>query len=169
MAKRVFHAANYTPTATTDASALASSTYQAIKGGSSTQLIYVSDIYIAGLAATSSPTLMQLARTSTLGTTPTALTSPNSDGPMHPSTAALSAPPVTYVAASTGPQRSNSTADAKLELALNAFGGIVRIQLPPGEEWGILGSTVSLGESVLSAYTGGTVGAVSSHLVYEPF
>lgn len=169
MAKRIFHAANYTPTATADTTAHANATYQALKGGSSTQLINIVDIYIVGLASTTSPTLMQLGRASTVETTPTALASPNSDGPMHPSTAALAAAPVSLVAAAAGPQRSAVTTDAKLELGLNAFGGVVRVSLPPGEEWGQIGNTAALGESILSAFTGGTVGAVSSHLVYEPF
>jgi hypothetical protein len=88
---------------------------------------------------------------------------------MHPSTAALAAAPVSFVAAATGPQRSAVTTDAKLEVGLNAFGGIQRWQAAPGEEWGQLGNTASLGESILSAFTGGTPGAISAHIVYEPF
>lgn len=168
MAKRTFHANNWTPTATADTSALANATYMALKGGSSTQFINISEVYIAGMAGASSPTFMQLARVSTVETTPTALASPNSDGPMHPSTAALAAVPVSFVAAAAGPQRSAVTTDAKLELGINAFGGIVRWVAYPGEEWGQIGNTASLGESVLSAFTGGTVGAVNAHIVYEP-
>lgn len=168
MAQRVFHATNYTPTAQADTGALTNGTYQGLKGGSSTQLINISEIMISGLASTTSPTLMQMARSSTIETTPTALASPNSDGPKHPSTAALAAPPVSFVAAAAGPQRSAATTDGKLDLAINAFGGIVRWQVPKGEEWSQLGNTASLGESILSAFTGGTVGAISSHIVYEP-
>lgn len=168
MAKRIFHATNYTPTAQADTTALTNATYQALKGGSSTQLINIVEVYIAGLAGASSPTLMQLARASTIETTPTALASPNSDGPAHPSTAALAAPPVSLVAAAAGPQRSAVTSDAKLELALNAFGGIVRWTAAPDAEWTQLGNTATLGESILSAFTGGTVGAISSHIMYEP-
>lgn len=168
MAKRSFHANNYTPTAQADTTALTSATYQALKGGSGTQRINIIEIYIAGMAGASSPTLMQLARASTIETTPTALASPNSDGPMDASTAALAAPPVSFVAAATGPQRSAVTTDTKLELGLNAFGGIVRWVAAPGEEWGQIGNTASLGESILSAFTGGTAGLVNSHLVYEP-
>lgn len=168
MAKRTFHATNYTPTAQADTSALTNATYQALRGGSSTQMLVVSEIMISGLAGTSSPTLMQFARTSTIATTPTALASPNSDGPMHASTAALAAVPVSFVAAAAGPQRSAVTTDGKLDLNLNAFGGIVRWVAYPGEEWVQIGNTGGLAESVLSAFTGGTVGAVSSHIVYEP-
>lgn len=163
-----FSAVNYTPTAQADAGALTNATYQGIKGGSATQKITVKEIEIAGLAGTSAPTIMQMARAGTVETTPTALAAPNSDGPLDPASAALAAPPVTFVAAATGPQRSNSTSAARLNLALNAFGGIVRWVAAEGAAWGQVGNTATLGESILSAFTGGTVGAISSHIIYEP-
>lgn len=163
-----FQAVNWTPTAQADAGALTSSTYQALKGGSATQKIAVKEVMVSGLAASSSPTILQMARSSTIETTPTALAAPNSDGPLDPASAALAAPPVSLVAAAAGPQRSNSTSAARLNLALNAFGGIVRWIASPGAEWGQVGNTATLGESILSAFTGGTVGAISSHIVYEP-
>jgi hypothetical protein len=169
MAKRTFHAPNWTPTAQADTTALTNATYQALKGGSGTQLINIVEVSISGAASASSIAIMQLARASTIETTPTALAAPNSDGPMHPSTAALAAAPVSFVAAVTGPQRSATTTDAKLELGLNAFGGIYRWQAAPGEEWGQIGNTAPLGESILSAFTGGGSGNVSSHIVYETF
>ncbi len=170
MAQRVFHATNYTPTSTADTSALANATYQALKGGSSTQLIGISEIMVmgAGTAAATGYMFMQLARVTTVETTATALASPNSDGPKRASTAALAAPPVSFVAASAGPQRSASTSDAKLDLTINALGGIVRWQVPKGEEFGLIGNTQPLGEVVLSQFTGGNSNAISSHLVYEP-
>jgi hypothetical protein len=168
MAQRIFHAANFTPTAQADTSALTNATYMAIKGGSSTQLIDISEIAGMGLAGASGAMLMQLARVTTVETTPTALASPNSDGPKHPSSAALAAPPVTFVAAAAGPQRSAATSDAKLELNFNAFGGIFRWQVPRGEEWSQIGNTASLGESVYSQFTGGSSNPISAHMVYEP-
>jgi len=170
MSKRAFHATNYTPTAQADTTALTNATYQALKAGAST-LLQIIEVMIEGLGGSSTPTLMQLARASTLETTPTALASPNSDGFMNPLSSALSVTSTAFVAAATGPQRSATTTDAKLDLNLNAFGGIVRWQAAPGEEWTIFGaSTVAApaGESILSAFTGGSVGAVSSHLIYEP-
>lgn len=168
MAKRSFQAANYTPTAQADTSALTNATYQAIKGGSSTQRNEVSEVMISGLAGASSPTILQMARVTTVETTPTALASPNQDGPLDPETAALAAVPVSFVAAAAGPQRSAATTDAKLNLALNAFGGIVRWNSGPDLKWILVGNTAPGGESVLSAFTGGTVGAISSHIIYEP-
>lgn len=168
MAKRIFSVVNWTPTAQADGAALTSGTYAAIKGGTATQLMSVLEIMVSGFAGASSPTILQLARSSTIETTPTALAAPNSDGPAHPSTAALAAPPVSFVAAAAGPQRSASTADARLDMGLNAFGGIKRWVAAPGAEWWILGNVASGGESVLSAFSGGTVGALSSHIEYEP-
>lgn len=168
MAKRTFSVVNWTPTAAADATALPSSTYMGLKGGSATQLLTVLEIMVSGFAGASSPTILQLARAGTVETTPTALAAPNSDGPMHPSTAALAAPPVSFVAAATGPQRSSATTDARLDMGLNAFGGIKRWVAAPGAEFVILGNAASAGEAILSAYTGGTVGAISSHIEYEP-
>lgn len=170
MAKRLFTARNWTPTATADTTALANGTYQALKGGSSTQKLDVLEILVSGLVpSTSSPTFLEFARHSTIAVTPTALAAPNSDGPMDPSTAALAAAPVSFVAAGTGPQRSAATTDARLEVSLNAQGGIMKwYAYDRSAPFALLGNTASLGEASLSALTGGTVGAISSHIEYEP-
>lgn len=169
MAKRSFGNTNWTPTATADTTALANGTYQAIKGGSATQRNEVVEIYVTGNAAVTSPTFLQLARASTLATTPTALSAPAFDGPMDPNTAALAAVPVTFTAAAAGSQRSAVTTDGKLNLGFNAFGGIMRWVAAFREEWVIHGSAVTIGESNFSAFTGGTVGAINSHIIYEPY
>src|SRR6266567_258280 len=114
MAKRVFLAQNWTPGTVADNAALANNTYMALKGGSATQTIDVLEVEISGLAGASNPAPMSLARSITLGVTPTALANPNADGPMHPATAALAATATPYVAAATGPLRSNAVGDAKL-------------------------------------------------------
>jgi hypothetical protein len=171
MAKRVFQNSNWTPTATADTTALASGTYMAIKGGSTTQLINVLEVYVAGMAGASAPTPLTLARSSTLAITPTALAAPASDGPEHPSTAPLAAPPVTFTAAGTGGQRSAATTDGKLQLGLTAFGGIVRWNAAPGQEFSLLGNAVTApaGEAYLSSQNLGTPGLINSHILYEPY
>jgi len=168
MAKRSFQAATWTPTATGDNTAMANTTYMAIESGASTQGLNVIEIYIGGQATASSVNIMQFARTTTVGTTPTALAAPNGDGPLNGLTQALPTVAVTYVAASTGPLRSTSTTAARLNLSLNVFGGIVRWVAAPGEEWGIIGTTSGLSGSTLSAFTGGSVGLIGAHIVYEP-
>lgn len=169
MAKRVFQTSNWTPTATADTTTLASGTYMAVKGGSTTQRINILEVYIAGMAATTSPTAMSLGRSTTLATTPTALAAPASDGPVDGATAALAAPPITFTAAATGGQRSAATTDAKLMLGFNAFGGIIRYNAAPGQEFVITGNATSLGESYLSAQNLGTSGLIDAHILYEPF
>ena len=170
MAKRTFTNRNWTPTATADTTALANATYMAVKGGSGTQRIDIWDFMITGLApSTSSPTLLEFARSSTVATTPTALAAPASDGPNDPATAALALPPVTFTAAATGGQRSAATSDARLDLGLNAQGGILRYNSAPGQQFVILGNTATFGEAYLSAFTGGTVGAITAHIMYEPY
>lgn len=168
MAFRIFQNVNFTPTATADNAALASGTYMAIKGGSTTQLIRCSEFYIAGMAAASAPTALSFARTMNLAATPTALATPASDGPLHASTAALAAPPVTFTAATTGGSRANTTSDPHLMLGLNAFGGIVRYNASPGQEFNILGNTSPLGEAYLSSENLGTAGLINAHIMYEP-
>jgi hypothetical protein len=169
MAKRIFQQATFTPTATADATALANATYMSIEAGSATQQINVIEIYEGGQASASSVNIMMFARNLTAATTPTALAAPNGDGPMSTATAALAVPPVTYVAAATGPQRTNTALTARLNLSFNAFGGLVRWQAAPGEEWGITGTSVSVAPSSLSAFTGGTPGLMGAHVVYEPY
>ena len=170
MALRTFQAVNFTPTATADTTAHTNATYMALKGGSTTQRLDVLEILVSGLvASTSSPTILQFARTSTIATTPTALAAPNSDGPMDPATAALAAPPVSFVAAAAGTQRDATTTSARLNLGLNAQGGIVKwFAYDRSKPWAMLGNVAGFGENVLSAFTGGTVGAISAHISYEP-
>lgn len=169
MAKRIFQAASFTPTAQADGGALTNATYMAIGAGSATQMLNVLEIYEGGQATSSAVNIMQFARDLVLGSIPTALAAPNGDGPMSGATAALAAPPITFVAAGTGPSRTNTALTARLNLTFNAFGGIVRWVAAPGEEWTIIGTTVSISESSLSAFTGGNVGLMGAHIVYEPF
>lgn len=166
MAKRVFNVVSWTPTAQADG--VLTGAYQAITGGGASQLLNVHEIYEGGQAGASSVNAMTFARSSTVGITPTALASPNSDGPMHGSTAALAVVPITYVAATTAPNRSPAVTIARLGLSFNAFGGIVRWVAFPGEEWTIVGNAVNVSESVLSQQNVGTGGLMGSHIVYEP-
>lgn len=167
MAKFSFQVGTWTPTAVADAANFTDGGYVALIGGSSTQLTRILEVYMGGQATSSSPCIMTLARDSTAGATITALASPNSCGPLHPSTAALAAPVVGFVASTTKPQRSNSTSLGRLNLSFNAFGGVVRWVAPPGSEMVMLGNAASLGELSLSAFTGGTPGLMGSHIIFE--
>lgn len=167
MAKRIFALEGWTPTAVADATNFTDNGYQGLMGGSGTQRIDIQEVYMGGLATSSAPCPMVLARDSTVQATPTALTTAQSDGPTDPATAALAAPPVAFTASTTKPQRSATA--ARLALGFNAFGGIVRWVAPdPASYFRLLGNTASFGEASLSAYTGGTPGLMNSHIVYEP-
>jgi hypothetical protein len=169
MAKRIFGAVNYTPTATSDGANLANNTYQAIRGATATQKIDLLEVLISGLGTSSAPAILQLARTTAVGSTTSALVAPNSDGPADFATAVLVSPPLTYTLAVGGPTRSGATTDAKLNLGINTFGGIIRWNAAPTQQWTQVGNTASGGESVLSAGTGLAPGAASSHIIYEVY
>lgn len=166
MALRSFKVSTFTPVAVADTAAFTDAGYMGLMGGSTTQRIKVSEIYMGGQATASAPCLMVFARDSTVQATPTALSTGNSDAPLDPSTAALAAPPVSFVASTTKPQRSATL--GLLNLSFNAFGGIVRWVAAMGAEIGLLGNTASLGEVSLSHYTGGTPGLMGAHIIYEP-
>ena len=169
MSKRVFSNINWTPTAQADASALTNATYMALKGGSGTQKTDILEVYVVGAAASSAPTPLCLARASTIETTPTALAAPATDGPLDPATAALAAPPVSFTAAGTGPQRSAATTDARLQVGVNAFGGSLRYNAAPTQQWSLLGNTAQFGETLLSSGNAESPGAVNAHILYETY
>lgn len=167
MARRSFSVESWTPTPVLDAANMTGSGFMALQGGSATQTIHIWDIFMGGAAPSTAPMLMTLARDSTVGATLTALTTAQSDGPLDPSTAALAAPPTSFVASTTLPQRSATA--ARIMMPFNGNGGVVRWYA--GDEHGtfrMLGNTASFGEVSLSAYSGGTAGLIGSHIIYEP-
>lgn len=174
MAKRIFAILGQTFTAAAYTANLANATYGAIKGGSATQLTDILEISVNGMATASIVAAMQLVRASTIEAGAiTALASPNSDGPLNPATAALAAPPSTFVAAATnGPQASAVTTDPKLQFSLNLFGGIERWNASPTQQYSMLGNTAALfGELILfnSSTSGGSSGLCNAHIIYEPY
>ena len=171
MAKRLFTSAGLTFTASAAGTAAATLTFMALKGAASTQITDVLEILYSGKATASTVAAIEFARASTLETTPTAIAAPHSDGPMHFATAALAAPVVPFVAAATGPTPSNTVTDAKLNLALNLFGGIIRWNASPTQQWTLVGNTAPGGESVLwnSSSAGGSSGLGDAHIIYETY
>jgi len=165
MARYSFSVTSVTPTATGDTTNLVDSTYLGyFQGGNSTQRLNFAEIYMGGEAAsTSSPSIMVFARdstvmTGTVGGGRVAVTDASNTAP-------ATTPLVGNTAATTKPQRSATL--HLLHLSFNAYGGIVRWVARPGEEPSVVGNTASLGEASLSAFTGGTTGQISSHVLYE--
>lgn len=167
MAKRIASHKTITPTATADTTNLVDSTYPfAILGGTATQRNVISEVQIGGQAGASSPTIMVLARDSQVATGSLTKDTSLNDTAMDGSTAALAAPPTIFNKAATNkPQRD--VAASLLNLSLNAFGGIVRWVAYPGEEIVMIGASASVGETSLSAFTGGTAGLLGAHMVFE--
>jgi hypothetical protein len=170
MARRIVAFTTITPTATADAATvLADGTYPwVLQGGSSTQQNKVWEISLNGQAASSSsPTFMLLARDSTVGATGPSLSSGGTDASLDPSTVALTAAPITANTWTTKPQRSTTLKLANC--SVNAFGGVYFWRANRLEEcFTVLGNTASFGEVSLSAFTGGTTGALGCHMIYEP-
>lgn len=157
-----------TGTGIADATNLVTLQYMALQGGTTTQMNMVEEVYMGGQATASAPVIMLLARDSTVVGTPTALSTPNSNGLLHPSGGVLTAPAVGAVTGGTQAQRATSVSLGKKNFSFNLFGGIVKASYQNTQDrFGILGNTASLGEVSLSAFTGSTSGLVGSHILYE--
>jgi hypothetical protein len=168
MTDRAFHVENLSFTAVADAAAFTDSGYFALQGVAG-QATRIKEVYLGGLASSSTLMRLFLAYDSTVGATLTALTSPNSNGPENGASSGLSSGPTGFIASTTKPQRSNSISLPKISLAFNAFGSLVRKQwseAPTAGFW-IIGATASSGEASVSAFTGSGTGPVSGHLEYE--
>src|SRR5579859_4351527 len=148
MARYSFSTTSVTPTATADTTNLVDSTYLAyLQGGNSTMRLNISEVYMGCEAASSSsPTVMVLARDSTVmsGTAGCGRSAVLDASNTAPGTTAVSG----NTAATTKPQRSSTL--HLLHLSYNAYGGIVRWVARPGEEISVVGNTASLGEDSLT-------------------
>lgn len=162
MARWSANVPTWTPVAVADTTNFTDAGHMSLQGGSTTQVNKVLEAYLGGHAATSAPTIMLLARHSTVGVT----LSVGRLAALDPATAALAAPPVVFNTSTTKPQRSATL--SLLNLSFNAFGGIIRWFAGPGQDVGMLGNAASFGEIGLSAFTGGTPGLTGSHLIFEP-
>lgn len=169
MAKRIVSVTTQTPTATADTTNLVDATYPfLLQGGSATQRNRIWEIQLGGQATSSTPTNMVLSRDSTVATGTNTNGTGQTDASLEAATAALAAPAITGNSnATTKPQRSSTL--HLLNLSFNAFGGIVRWVAAPEEVVDVVGNTASLGEASLTAFTGGTPGALGAHMIYETF
>ena len=178
MAKRSFNTFGQTWTQTALATNLANGTYMAMVGSSATQITDILEILISGTSAASAVGAFAYIPISTAQAGgATALAAPNSDGPIQ-----SNATPVintTYVAATTnGPQASNGITAPKINVGLNCFGGIIRWNAAPTQQFTMIGNAVfaagppvTFGQSVLMNMTAGTGASVTAnaHVIYEPY
>ena len=131
------------------------------------------EVLISGTAAASAIGGFYVVRASTLATgAGSALANPNSDGGALPSITALATTFGAFISfATTQPTLSSATTDAKLNLGLNTFGGILRWNAAPTQQWQLAGVTAPGAQSVLSNITGGGAQATTAnaHIIYEPY
>ena len=132
-----------------------------IQGANSTSRLVVGEIYIGGEeASASSVNRMIFARDSTVAATGI---SGNTLAALGGSTVAPGSLPVYGSTSTTKPQRSSTL--SLLNLAFNAYGGLIRWVAAPGFEISIVGNTASLGEASLASASG--TGKVSGHVLLE--
>jgi hypothetical protein len=167
MPKWSFSNPSWAPTAIADTNTMTANLACFLQGGSTTQRINVNEVQAGGLGATSAPQFLVLARDSTVAATSITLGTNGKNAPLDVHTAALAAPQLPGFSATTMPQRAATL--HLLQLAFNAFGGLVRWLAAPGEEISLYGNAVNVGEVSLSAFTGTTASTVASHIIYEPF
>jgi hypothetical protein len=169
MARRTTAVTSITPTATADTVDLVDATYPFIlRGGSDTQINYIWEIKMNGQATSSAPTYMQLAQDSQVGTGSNSLGATQNDAPNNPATAALAAPALVGNTNATLKPRRSSTLLLQ-DMSFNANGGIQFMKANKIEEcYVVIGNVASTGGEVsLSAFTGGTPGAMGCYMVYE--
>jgi hypothetical protein len=90
---------------------------------------------------------------------------------MAPMGTALASTVTAFIAASTAPTASTTVTDSTLDLGINGFGGILRWNAAPGQEWKIGGAAAPGQESVLynSLTSLGANCAANIHIIYEPW
>lgn len=166
MGVRTFAVAGFTTEAVADSFNMANSKHMSLKNGAAGQYTKILEVSCGGIEpSTSQPQKLVLARTAVLGTTPTALTTAESDEADDPNFSALASPVVAYTACS-----GTATQRAKKYLGmfpLNALGGVNRERFPVGREPCMLGASADNGEANLSGFTGTTPGLVVAHIKYE--
>jgi hypothetical protein len=173
MAKRTFQASIAFATPTALGALATQSQYMALKSASATQLTDILEILVVGISTASAVFGGVLARASTNETgAQTALAAPNSDGPNHPATAALAAPVQTFITSATnGPTPSSVSSDTKKNCGLNAFGGELRINFAPTQQFSIFGTATPFQEAALfnDSGRGGVSSSANIDITYEPY
>lgn len=166
MGSRIFSVVSWTPVAVADGVAFTNDGHMSIQGGHSTQVTHLLELYCGGLAAVASPTILQLARHSTVAAaTLSALAGGAADAAGHPGNVQIANPPVPFTSStSTKPQASSTLKLAVM--SFNPWGGALKRSWDKGKKV-MLGNTASFGEIGLNAFTGGTPGLMSTDMEYE--
>lgn len=142
--------------------------YMALQPASATQVVDIDEVLISGTVGTGTVGAFVLSQLSSFCATPTPLSSPASDGPMVQG--ATPTIQTTYITAGTQPTIGSTATTPKLNLGLNMFGGIIRWNAAPTQQWTCTGSTAPGGGIVFNATAGtGASGTSNAHIIYEPY
>ena len=158
MAQYTTAAAGWTPAAFADAGTLTNSNHQSLRSWSALEMDRIVEVFIGGEATSSTVNRMSVRRHSTQSVGPTNV----APAPLNPGSAAATAQGFVLVATT---QPVIATTGHLLNLAFNAFGGVIRWVAAPGEELWIAGATAATDEVSLTSING--VGVVSSHMIFE--
>jgi len=173
MAKRLFAAYNVAYVAQAIGSIITNAnSYMALRAPGANQLVDILEVLITGTAVSSTIGAFMLDRASTNSASETPLSAPNADGGQFPGISAIATNPiVAAITAGTQPIPSSATTDARLNLSLNTFGGILRWNAAPFQQYQMLGNTAPGAECVLlnSTASGGQNTTANAHIMYEPY
>ncbi len=150
MSKRIFSTVAVSFAAVATGTISAGANHMSMIGSSTTQITDIDEILISGMAAASTLGAFRYAPIGTAAATPTALASPHSDGPMQ-----SNATPVSntgFITAATQPTNSNAITAPRLNLGLNTFGGIIRWNAAPTQQYTLIGNAVFAAGPILISY-----------------
>jgi hypothetical protein len=140
------------------ATALANASYHGLRNAAVTDVTKIKRVVITGEATSSSVNSMALRRVAT-----TAVSTPTNVAPGPNSPAAAASSQQQFSAATTGPTLASTT--HLLSAGLNAFGGIVGMQITPDDEPLMTGTALPNEEFILDAVTG--TGLVTTDMLFE--
>jgi hypothetical protein len=175
MAKRIFTFSQATWTQSNRGSVTLTGCFMAVSGAATTQVVDILEILISGMSTASTVAGFTLGYASTLESAVggSALAAPAADGPEMVNATALATLVKTFTAASTTmPTPSNATTLPVLNVGLNTFGGIIRWNAAPTQQWTQVGNAVNGGESILwndGSYQSAGACAANAHIIYEPY
>lgn len=174
MAKRIFNTTLTWATLALGGTATGTGSMQ-VQGTTSTQIIDTLEVLISGQDTASQIGNFLVVPLSTMGATFAALAAPNSDGPMQ-----SNATPVvqnTYISATTQAVNSSATTAPHINVGVNTFGGIIRWNAAPTQQFTTIGNGVFTagppttfgGYMLFNNSTNGTSAKATAHIIYEPY
>jgi hypothetical protein len=173
MAKRLFATFGLTWATSTLSQTAADNSYMGLRSPAANELIDVLEVLLSGTATTGTIGAFALCRCQTNSSSETALAAPNSDGGEYPGISALVAANVaiSFIASTTKPVLSTAITDGKLNLGQNTFGGIIRWNAAPTQQWQLLGNAAPGAVSALVNLVagGGQSTTANAHIIYEPY